>query len=106
MGNVFYLILLFTLISLYYLLYLQLFARKIHVKERLESVELEGNRLAKKKKLTFQQRVIEPIYNRIFEYLQRITPYNEYIKFINFYNYIINEYYNYMNNLNIIWILI
>ena len=54
------------------------------------------------KNYTYQE-YYEPILNNKFnEYLQRITPYNEYIKFINFYNYIINEYYNYMNNLNII----
>lgn len=51
------------------------------------------------KDYTIQSYYEPSINNKFNEYLQKITPYDDYVKFNNFYNYIINKYKEYINNI-------
>ena len=86
MGLIFYLLLTLGSFVLYNWIYLQFFAEKEHIHERLNDIAFVKEEILDEKQLSFKERVIEPIYEKVFIYFQSITPSaikNEYEKSIN-----------------------
>lgn len=74
MTTIFYLFFASTFLGFYYWFYLEFLASKAIIKERLEVIENRQQTLSDEEHLTFVQRMIDPLYDRVFEYLQRVTP--------------------------------
>lgn len=74
MTALFYVFLYTTLLIFYYWIYLEFFAGRVLVKARIKEIQGTDRDFDDGKELTFAQRIIQPLYNRFFHYLQRITP--------------------------------